>query len=494
MIDHKRNIIVANIGSDKRIITKSKFNRTLGLVEKLFEIKVKTHRGSWPILPLEFVHKLFRKLEKLEFNKFAFNRFETHIMFTSWALADEEKKKPDDENLLKCVINLFGLYHSTFLGTISQEGRAKFSEMSLNHILLFASKKLKDKGLVPSKVIQLEADKDSTQSAAILPKQSEEKGATWAEKLLDKGMSLQQIAKKYMQEQGKQFVDKSEIMGKDKIGLQGLLAIAMEDKEDDKRLLKKMKIAEYEIQDWNRGQKLVSLEKVVDALSDAVQFADQAHNSSQKCALNNAEVKSIIRTVYQYLEIKNLLPINKTEKVESKEEDSKNYDVEILNIIVKNLKEIPKNSECTIVQYEPAGILNDPAMKGKKAYFQNKNTMDLLVSYKQSLESLPKSIPKALAWGILGAFKKKYGSAYEVFSIKKGFPLFNSYGQPLAKDGKQMVCKPTWPHGFGIDRLLHQDVVNPESKQLWIKEGAIPRWKEEIHIKPQPSDTFEEEI
>ena len=123
------------------------------------------------------------------------------------------------------------------------------------------------------------------------------------------------------------------------------------------------------------------------------------------------------------------------------------------------------------------GILEDPAMEEVESDFQNINTMKFLASYKENLEGLRKSIPKALAWGILSAFKEKYGSEYKVFNIKKAFPLFNPDGQPLWEDkinkvrvfntsGRSLwkdkiekikkVCKPSWVHGSVVSKLLNQ--------------------------------------
>ena len=319
----------------------------IGLVKKLLKIKVPRPKDG---KPKDFTDELVHTLGETQLKA-----FDTYIERTSSARADKEKMKPDDKKLLHCLDKLPKTCKNIFVNTISQEGQAKFSEMSLNHILLFASPDLKNQGLVPSKVIQLEADEWSTQSAAFLPKQTEGEGANWAEELLDKGKSLKDIGNLYGHEQIKQFVDKSKLMGKDKIGLQGLFAAAMEGKDwDDRKLLEGMGIdTDDKINKWNRGQILIDLEKVIQFLCEQASKADVFYQQSESRALGDEKVQQIISTVSRHPKITELLPIKEIEEAESKEESSKNNNVEILKIIVKNLKEIPKKRNKTEVQYEP---------------------------------------------------------------------------------------------------------------------------------------------
>lgn len=413
-LGNKNSVVIVDVGTGEGSVVKFVLDLKLGLVYEEFRHKIDRVKSAQ-----EFTNNIISFLSAPELKD-----IHTIINLTSWA-----RVNPTGANarLVNVLEKAQSIYTNIIVNVISQKKEAKLSELSLKHVLLFINPAL-SKLITPANTIQLEAGKGSTQSAALLPKQVEEKAGSWADEQLKEGKSILEVVEMYKNDLLPQMNPPEAIVGIKNLAMQGIFANGLEDKKA-KEILKSLGISKAEEKDWNSGQIARSIDDVIAACENKVRQADKKLKTTLMAALKNSNIQNLLF---------------------GKEEIKRDYSNDIKAV--------------------RAYLKNDPDL----LEVSNEEEKQLLKDVSESL-NLP--VPAALADGMLKAVREKCGNKFMVVNEREANPLFHSNGTPIGKE-----VKVSGTHGAAIEHFIKIGLVEPIVTSNW-KQTGTAHWRQEETLR-----------
>lgn len=208
----------------------------------------------------------------------SFSKTKIIINMTAWARNPNEK----DAELIRLLQEVQKQYLHITVNVLTQEQEAELSQISLASNLKFQDPIIcVNHGITPENTIQLEGGKGSIQSAAILPKQTEEMSGTWGNEQLKQGKTLEQTTESLKEKLKNDMLDQIPATVKN-VAMQGIFAVALQDKE----VMEFLKIKGDEVDSWKKGILPKKLSDVIAALQAKITKGD---NSFKQATLRIAD-------------------------------------------------------------------------------------------------------------------------------------------------------------------------------------------------------------